>query len=927
MKTLKYFLLAVCSLLAYNLPATAQMTKAELLAKYPGAAADINNSIEGREFLVAFPPNEADGVALQTRGIEIYVTSRFETEVSLSVPGLGIGPKTKTVTPYSITTFSDDSGDLSWAMEVREDEVVSNKGIVLSAPDPISVWVMTAKQFSSEGYAALPVDTWDREYMHIGYYDYAEPQFNLYRGGGFVIVAQEDETQVAFKLSGTSNGGTTRGGKSINQPYTVSLNRGQTYMVRGNGLDGSFDITGTKITATYPIGLISFHERTILPAAAAGVPPISRDNLCEMIPPISAWGTRHISLELHRENRGDYFRIVASEPETRYEIRYYDKDNEKALIGIKNGALAKAGQWAEFENVNPAQNPSVTSIRGTAIFESEKPTAVMLYAYSAIWDNAENFDPFMTVIPPQRQMLMGQTSTGTPSRAEFNTNWFTILAQAPDDMDANQTPLREVIIDGRRVHQMDPAFLINRIPETNIYWARINVQPGAHTIQSPIPTSHWIYGFSQFESYAWTSGIGTNLLKTSDTTMPGMVAVSDGKTRLTITAEEPNRDDSGLAAIELVRDESVNMTIELDENLSRPGKHESGSVVIAVKDVAQDAHALVIARDRAGNVNHLFFEYSTPSVVLSDSELDFGIVRVGNDGTMTVNAANDGETPTVLEGIILEPSGVFTLTPPALPVTIAPDESISFDVNYAPVEETAVNLALPDRAKVRLILSGGFELEVDLAGYGGLPHLRTTVYPFAIIKAGESNCNNLALKLSNIGTYEMIISEISAIDDLQSPFEYRGPDPGLPLTLAANATLNFGPICFSPQMEGMYSEDVRLETDDPDNPTTTVKLEATADPASSVAENADAAQYISTMPTPASDRVTLRFPAAETNVPVQIVVYDLHGRLVLQQHTTTSDTGGFKDIALDLRGLATGQYFFTLTQGAQTHTGQFSVLR
>ncbi len=923
MKTLKYFLLVACALLVYNLPTAAQMTKTELLAKYPGAAGDINNSIEGREFIVAFPPNEADDVAIQTRAIEIYVTSRFETVVSLSMPGLGIGPIKKAVEPYSITTFSDDSGDLSWAMEVREDEVISSKGIIISAPDPISVWVMTAKQFSSEGYAALPVDTWDRVYMHIGYYDYPEPQFNLHRGGGFVVMAQEDETEVVFKLSGTNNGGTTREGASIGEPFAITLNRGQTYMVRGNGLDAGFDITGTKISASKPIGLVSFHERTIIPAAAGGVPPISRDNICEMIPPISAWGTRHISLELHRKNRGDYFRIVASEPETRYEIRYYDKDGDKSLIGIKNGTLSNAGQWAEFENVNPAQNPDVTSIRGTAIFESDKPTAVMLYAYSAIWDNDEEYDPFMTVIPPQRQMLMGETPCATPSRAEFNTNWFTILAQAPADMDAEKTPLRAVKVNGSAVASKDPLFLVNQIPETNIYWARINIQPGAHKIASPIPTSHWIYGFSQFESYAWTSGIGTNQLNTGDTSAPGMVAVPDGDARLAITAEELRMDDSGLAAIELVRDESANMSIVLDENLSRPGKHESGSVVIAVEDAAQDAHGLVIARDRAGNVSHIFFEYSSPSIVLSDSELDFEIVRVGRDATLTFTATNNGESPNVLENIVLEPAGVFTLTPPALPLSIAPAQSISLDITYAPVEETAVNMAMPDRAKVALIFSGGFELEVDLAGHGGLPHIEIETAAFSTTRVGEQDCRNPGIVVRNVGTFELVLT---SVDDVVAPFVLNA-QATTPLTLAPGFDLRLGPICFTPTRDGEFQQDVRILSDDPDQPNAVAMLSAIADKASPVDDNPGAAQIISATPLPATDVITLRVSAAATPAPIEVMVYDLHGRLVLRERRTTLNTTGFNDFKLDLRGLAPGQYFFALTQGAQHHTGQFSVLR
>jgi hypothetical protein len=307
--------------------------------KVPPAEWILNNSAQGREFWIAIPPNEVDGYAGQL--LEFYVTSSYNTEVTLysALDGRTI---TKPVRAMEITTFSLLTGDLSWSYEVRESEVVTQKGIRLSAPHPISVYVLNGKQYTSDGYLALPVNVWGTEYMHLSYYDYED--FMQKRGNGFVVIAAEDQTVVRIQLYGRGYGQTV-GGRRIGQSIEVVLNRGQTYMVRGTG-DAPLaqnDFSGTRIVSNKPIGLISFHMRTPIPSSA-GI--TSRDHLVEMLPPISAWGKRYVTIEYQRKARkGDFFRLLASQPNTSFTVRWYRNGQ---LRGSFSGRLQNPGDFWEY---------------------------------------------------------------------------------------------------------------------------------------------------------------------------------------------------------------------------------------------------------------------------------------------------------------------------------------------------------------------------------------------------------------------------------------------------------------------------------------------------------------------------------------------------------------------------------------------------
>lgn len=475
------------------------------LATLPATAVLSGNEMEGTEFWIAVPPN--DGAEQAKQALEIYVTSAYDAKVTLVDPETH-AVVTRQITAFQPTTFTTKDFSVSWAWEVTDNEIRVNKGIYLTATKPVIVNVMNQKVVSSEGFTALPVQSWGKEYVHLGFWDFGEVRE---WGSGFLVVAAEENTHVSITLKGRNTSGmigATAMGKGLGTTSNVILNKGQVFMVRGNGKTlGEFDISGTSIMASKPVGVISFHQRTMIPASPS--PNNGRDHLVEMLPPVSAWGTEHITVQLHRgTNQGDFFRIIAAEDNTQFQCDYTDLVTSESFVW--KGTLNKKGDFAERGN----EFPSPSSIRGIARWTSDKPTFIMQYSYSNAVDNATRYDPFMMAVVPTQQYVSSGVFQ-TPSNSSFDEHWAHIVVRG-DAVDMQQTLLKGITLDGKPLVDIYPALLVNHISGTDYYWAQVKVEPGVHEIKGEAPLSVVVYGTGSLVGYGWTAVTGSKSLATTD---------------------------------------------------------------------------------------------------------------------------------------------------------------------------------------------------------------------------------------------------------------------------------------------------------------------------------------------------------------------------------------------------------------------------
>ncbi len=772
------------------------------------------NSAQGREFWIAIPANEVSQYS-QTRVLEIYVTASKKTNVTLESPGMGVYI-TKPVEPLKITTFSSVTGECTYMWEVRESEVVLDKGLRLFADQPISVYVLNAKVTTSEGYLGIPTSALGTDYIHCSYYDFDEVRE---WASGFIIISTMPRTRADIQLRGVGYGyATTMKGRDMGDSWsTKKMDPGQVYYVRGNGKTrGQFDMTGSRITANNPIGLISTHMRTIIPVWDINN---GRDHLAEMMPPVTAWGKNYATVEYKRPKRqGDYFRIVGSEDDTHFKCKYYDIGSNKQL-GTWEGWLDD-GEYAEYLEVPVRLGHGLSSIKGMSVFEMDKPALVMQYSYSANWDGDPIFDPFMILVVPVEQFIPA-TVFQTPANDSFNTNHFNIIAVG-DTSDKAHEDLKSIKLDGRPIWNIDGSFILNRIPTTNLYWAKIDVQPGAHKVEGDTKFGGYIYGFSQFDSYGWPAAMALNKLDETDTLEPelsyeedcGDYTIVATEVRNGVEGDDPLQVDQGISQIELLED-SYNYELDLPDPFETWPPLYEYTFFLKVKDKFRSGFAIYAVTDRAGNTAIDSVRYSADSLELDPSRLVFGNVRLNTSKLMTATLTNTSDSVVNVTSIKLKFGEFYIITEGEAPpeFDLMPGESHEIKVQYTPTEEGLE----PDDLDIDSILVENECLTFSwpIEGRGVVPRIWVEDWDAGAVTVGKTLCKEEAtgtgLLIENQGTDTLTIT---GFENIQAPFTLSDPtDPPLPIKIAPHESIELKSVCFTPEDTNKYSFDILIHSD------------------------------------------------------------------------------------------------------------------
>ncbi|MDW8225555.1 MAG: hypothetical protein RMK93_05985, partial [Bacteroidota bacterium] len=605
------------------------------------------------------------------------------------------------------------------------------------------------------------------------------------------------------------------GGRRIGDRITVMLNRGQTYMLRGSGdaPSGQNDFSGSRIYSNKPVGLISFHMRTMIPMMPLSG-PISRDFLVEMLPPISAWGKRYITIEYQRRARkGDFFRILASQPNTGFTVRWY---RGGTLYGSISGRLRNAGDFWEYNYTNAADD---SSIYGQSIWEADKPVLLMQYSYSAFWDNDPNFDPFMIVVTPVEQYIRS-TVFQTPASKAFATNYFNLIAIG-DTNDPTQAKLKSIKVDGQHVWRRNPELLGQRIPGTNLYWVVLRMQPGPHRIIGETPFGGYIYGFSQYDSYGWPAAMAINKIDELDTLPPELhKRVECGDWEILSTEirngkedDNPRQVDQGIAQIELLEGSyNYRLRFVTAQELKPYPKVERFVFRVEVIDKRYSAFARIGVLDRAGNLAIDSVWYVADSLVAQPEEpIDAGSVRLGRSQALSVALRNARDSVAVVKEARLLLGAAFQI----MAGTIPPERRLNggethvFQLQYRPTREHAPNEYDWDTLLVRTECA---EFRWALRGRGIMPHIWVEDWDAGTIPVNTTICNTQGLLIRNPGTDTLTITDIQGV---QVPFALSTIHPPLPIQIAPGSQIRLTTPCYSPTVVGTNTIDVTFVCDAP----------------------------------------------------------------------------------------------------------------
>jgi hypothetical protein len=796
------------------------LASASLISQKITAEQLLFNSSQGREFWIAIPPNEDDRQPIgntQEIAIEIYVTSSKNCWATVEVPGMGL-IKTKKVEAFKITTFSTITNDLMWDLEVRESERPVGKAIHVYATEPISVYVLNHRRYTADGYLAIPISSWGTKYYHLSYYDFREDLYGgEYRGNGFLIIPSENGTEVLIKLNGRGQSiGQTIGGRKIGDQWKVTLNRGEVYCVMGNGATrGQFDLSGSLVISNKPIGFISFHKRTLIPSFDLWN---GRNMLCEMIPPVQAWGKKYYTVEFQRKGRGDFFRILAAYDNTTYTVKWYDLKDGRFLGQRGPKILKKAGDFDEYEEVYvPRGQPNnQESIKGTSVWEADKPVLVMQYSYSTDWDNAPEFDPFMILVIPREQYVPNTVFQTPAEQAQFLDNYFNIIAIG-DPNDPENKLLKSITLDGKPIWQLEPKFLFNRIPGTDLYWAKLRVQPGTHVVRSQTKFGGYIYGFSEADGYGWPACTAFNKVDETDTLPPeifvqehcGVFTIRTTELRNGKPGDDPRQVDQGVNDISLL-DSSYNFEIKFIREFKTYPPLYDYTFIVKVIDKNKPGVAYLQITDRAGNIAYDTLYFYPDTLLIQPSPINFGKVRLFTSKRLDAQITNISDTLENVVSVFLKRGEAFKIVSGNVPpeIILQPKESHTITIEYTPTNESLSPTMLDLDTLVAVTDCDTFT--VPVMGRGVIPKIIVEDWNAGQVVVKRKVCKlqqtGTGLRIQNPGTDTLIID---GIDGVTLPFSLSSPFvPPLDIVIPPGGTVYLETPCFEPQSVGDYSIDV-----------------------------------------------------------------------------------------------------------------------
>lgn len=734
------------------------------------------SAYEGTHFLVSFMQNEFyvqnTGIGVEMR---IFVSARNWTNVQINYPDGFIDR-------YRIPKDSVLNISVSNTYYNQQSEVIKKNAIEIITDNPVIVYAFCSQSFSSDSYACIPTSNWGNEYVVLSmpndYYNPNDPprtpqdsivQFTP-RPSEFLIIAYHNNTKVSFKPKAQ-----TAGGKQPTQYYSVTLNKGETYLVQSRDYPRGFgDLSGTLLKSDKPIGVISGHTRT---AILQNVPRgrDSKDHIVEMLQPISAWGQLYFSVPFETSPHGDFFKVINIEPDTKlkvYQSQFPVEYTFKDSLQIR-----------EFESINTP-----------TIWQSNKPIQIAQFMQRAGTDlESKDYDPSMVVLSPREQFIH-HVLAATPGGVFFRPNQYTKHYVA---IIAENSALDSLFIDKVLIDTISP-IRNQRIVNTDLHWAIIELKPGTHDIFSSTGTfSGILFGTGEYDSYAMVLGAG--LLEPNMEDNIGPIAYVDTNCFVItgVIQDFPGTNSSGINFARV----NDTLTNNVDWVLFNP---QPGDSLINFKatiiDINKPARFLIEFWDKKGNKNKYDYIFE-PYYIDYPIKLDFGVISWTDSLCLPIYLRNDSKQSIKINSLDL-PTDVrlklkldFTT-----PYDLEPGEMITGEICFYP-NKTIENLK--DNIDFNLIC--GIIKRIPIIADVVAPEIEVKGWDFGNVYLHDSAMGEISIK--NIGNVPLRIDSLYSYLN-ENAYTY---DKSIkyPFWLNPDSTFKV-PVKFLPNRRDDFLENIRF---------------------------------------------------------------------------------------------------------------------
>jgi hypothetical protein len=392
----------------------------------------------GREYWITIPQQTGNGEPV----IHLNLVGKAGTTGNISIVDNSFA-----AVNFTIPASGFYETTLPAVSQAAGNKVTINKGLHITSNDDVLAYVISEKQYTTDGFLAYPTVGLGKDYYVISYNGLYNAQYGWNYPSQAAVVASQDDTAITVTRPGGS-------------PENVTLTKGQVYSI----FDPSGgDLTGTRVQSTKPVAVMGGTNCANVPSGVA-----SCDYLVEQMLATADWDVEYIVPPLAAD--GQMIRVVAGEDNTQV---------------FKDGTLVatlNAGQyWTGAPIANPTQVERYTT-NGKKIQVAQYSTGNQINGATG-----PGFDPSFGLVPARAMWLKKHIFKSQPN---FSNN---LLIVSPT---ANTGDLT---IDGV-APSTAPTW--TNVPNTDLSWASITLAAGqVYTVENTAPIGLTVFGGKIDESY------------------------------------------------------------------------------------------------------------------------------------------------------------------------------------------------------------------------------------------------------------------------------------------------------------------------------------------------------------------------------------------------------------------------------------------
>ncbi len=407
---------------------------------------------KGKEFWVGFMENFENDFQ---ESLDLFITSNVNTSGTVSIPLQG-WELDFTVTANTTQTVSIPN---NLAEHQDENQIVTNKGVFVETEDTVSVFAINFAPFTADGTKILPTKSLGTSYRVPSYRGL--DGYTTY-GSSLLVVATEDDTEVAITPSADTDNGNPAG-----VPFNVQLDRGESYqIILSNDND---DLTGTKVEATEasgecrPFAVFSGASCVNIPLGCTACDHIYEQNFSS-----DTWGTEYYVVPYEFADSYTY-RVLA------------DLDNTDVFI---DGVYSYTLNAGEYEEVNYQED--------AVCITTSLPASVIQYMQGTTCSGSG--DPAMLILNDASQKINNVTMS-TVISPQITNHGLNVIIETVD--------VGTFSIDGTVI---DPS-QFSQFPECPTHsYAQLSITQGSHTLNANNGFTAYAFGLGDAESYSYSVG-------------------------------------------------------------------------------------------------------------------------------------------------------------------------------------------------------------------------------------------------------------------------------------------------------------------------------------------------------------------------------------------------------------------------------------